>query len=393
METVTQREKKAISVEELIERTDAILPGIAERAQQTERDRRLPADTIQDIKAAGLNRVMQPVRWGGYGLDFDAYFEICWRISSACGSTGWIYSQSAVQNWEMSFAPYEAQAEFYAAPDPLSCSAFNPGGAKVESVKGGWMLSGRWRYSSGVFHADWALLGAKVDEIPGPILLIVPKGDFRIEDTWHVSGLRGTGSNDVVIDQPVFVPSHRYIWPGNPDNPAAKNSQSGSYRLPMASIAPLGVVVPVIGMAQGALNAYESANRTRCTAFGGKPMAQMVGPQLRIAEASATLDAARALVRKDIEEVIRRGREGDTLTNDDRVRFRRDHAYVVDICFNTTMMIARAAGASSLFESNPIQRFVRDVHAGSMQVAANWDEQAEAYGRVRMGLEPNSTMW
>src|SRR3546814_1429154 len=92
---------------------------------------------------------------------------------------------SAVQNWEMSFAPHEAQAEFYAKPDPLSCSAFNPGGAKVESVEGGWMLAGRWRYSSGVCHADWALLGAKVEQIQAPILLIVPKIDFRIEDTWQ----------------------------------------------------------------------------------------------------------------------------------------------------------------------------------------------------------------
>src|SRR3546814_6449105 len=103
----------------------------------------------------------------------------------------------------------------------------------------------------------------------------------------------------------------------------------------MGSVAPLGIVIPVIGMAQGALNAYENSNRTRRTAFDGKPMAQMVGPQLRIAEASATLDAARALIRKDIEEIIRRGQMGDVLTTDDRVRFRRNHAYVVDTCFNT----------------------------------------------------------
>lgn len=393
MKTAIQLEKSQISVEELIGRTDAILGGIAARAQQTEHDRRLPEATIEDIKAAGLNRVMQPVRWGGYGLDFDAYFEICWRISSACGSTGWVYSQAAVQNWEMSFAPEAAQTEFYAKSDPLSCSAFNPGGAKVESVGGGWRLSGRWRFSSGVLHADWALLGATVPEIPGQVLLMVPKGDFRVEDTWHVSGLRGTGSNDVVIDEPIFVPAHRYIWPGDPDCPAAKCSQNGSYRVPMPAIAPWGVVVPVIGMAQGALAAYEASNFKRKTSFGGKAMAPMVGPQIRIAQVAAMLDGAKALARQDIAEAIRRGKEGDTLSNDDRTRLRRDHAYVVETCFNATMIIARAAGASSLFDSNPIQRFVRDVHAGAMQVATNWDEQAEAYGRVRMGMEPDSTMW
>src|SRR3546814_14612220 len=83
--TLFRSEVIEVGIEELISRTDAILPAIAERAQQTERDRRLPEATIQDIRAAGLNRVMQPVRWGGYGLDFDAYLEICWRISSACG--------------------------------------------------------------------------------------------------------------------------------------------------------------------------------------------------------------------------------------------------------------------------------------------------------------------
>src|SRR3546814_10708964 len=116
----------------------------------------------------------------------------------------------------------------------------------------------------------------------------------------------------------------------------------------MGSVAPLGIVIPVIGMAQGALNAYENSNRTRRTAFDGKPMAQMVGPQLRIAEASATLDAARALIRKDIEEIIRRGQMGDVLTKDDRVRFRRNHAYVVDTCFNTPMIDRKSTRLTSI---------------------------------------------
>src|SRR3546814_17944932 len=106
---------------------------------------------------------MQPVRWGGYGLDFDAFFEICWRTSSACGSTGWVYSQSAVQNWELSFAPHQAESDFYAKPDRLSCSALNPGVARAESVGGGWMLSGGGRYSRVLCHAYGALPGTGVE--------------------------------------------------------------------------------------------------------------------------------------------------------------------------------------------------------------------------------------
>src|SRR3546814_17827298 len=119
-------------------------------------------------------------------------------------------------------------------------------------------------------------------------------------------------------------------------------------------------------------------------------MAQMVGPQLRIAEASATLDAARALIRKDIEEIIRRGQMGYVLPKDDRVRFRRNHAYVVDTCFNTTMMVGRAAGASSLFESSPIQRFVREDRKCGLQgrsVAVSVDRSGRSICKNRTQSE------
>lgn len=396
----SQRERRmrawmttTVTAEELVERAEALLPAIAARAFQTERDGLIPQETLDKIRAAGLNRVMQPTRWGGFGLDFDAFFEISWRLSSACGSTGWVYSVSTVQNWEMGLASEAAQADFYANVDVLSCSAFNPRGARVEAVDGGWKLSGRWQYASGCLHADWAMLGALVPDFSRTVLLLVPRADFRIEDTWHVSGLRGTGSNDIVIDDPVFVPGHRFVPTSAEDKQAAEVQRRGSYGAPLASVAPWGVVTPVIGMAQGALNAYEDSTRKRVTAFGGRPVSQMVGPQLRVSEAAANLDAARCLARSDIREVIRRGAGTEKFSDEDRVRLRRDHAYIVDLCYDATMLIARAAGASSLFESNPIQRFMRDVHAGSMQVVANWDEQAESYGRVRMGLEPNGQTW
>ncbi len=146
-------------------------------------------------------------------------------------------------------------------------------------------------------------------------------------------------------------------------------------------------------MAQGALNAFEDKTRTRVSAFLHQEVAKMSGPQIRIAAAGAAIDAARALARSDIHEMIERGGAGDAFSDEDRVRFRRDHAYAVNLAYDATMMLARASGASSLFETHPMQRFMRDVHAGSMQLIANWDEQAESYGRVRMGLEPNGQFW
>jgi 3-hydroxy-9,10-secoandrosta-1,3,5(10)-triene-9,17-dione monooxygenase len=382
-----------MTIDEMVARAEALLPAIADRALRTERDRSIPQETLDEIQAAGLNRILHPPRFGGFGFDYDAFFEISWRLSSACGSTGWVYSVASVHHWQVGLAPETAQEEYFAGGDVWSCSAFNPRGAKVEPVDGGWKVAGRWQYSSGCLHADWALLGAFVPEFPAPVLLLVPRAEFRIEDTWHVSGLKGTGSNDIVIDEPVFVPGHRYVPLGGSDPAAAAAHGRGSYGAPMPSLIPWSLVTPVIGMAQGMLNAYEQGTRTRVAAFSGQEVAKMVGPQLRVSQAAAALDTARSVARADIREVIERGARGDTFSDEDRVRIRRDHAYVASLCYDATMMIARAGGASSLFETNPMQRFMRDVHAGSMQLVANWDEQAEAYGRVRMGMEPNSQMW
>jgi 3-hydroxy-9,10-secoandrosta-1,3,5(10)-triene-9,17-dione monooxygenase len=382
-----------VTIDELVERTEALLPGIAERALRTEQERRIPQETLDEIQAAGLNRILHPARHGGFGLDYDAFFEVAWRLSSACGSTGWVFSVASVHHWQLGMSPEAAQEEYFAGGDVWSCSAFNPRGAKVEQIDGGWKLAGRWQYSSGCLHADWALLGAIVPEFPGPVLLLVPRSEFRIDDTWHVSGLRGTGSNDILIDEPVFVPGHRYVPMSGLDHDAAASQDRGSYGAPVPSLIPWTLATPVLGMAQGTLDAYERATRSRVTAFAGQEVSKMAGPQMRISSAAAAVTAARALARQDIREVIERGARGDAFSDEDRVRFRRDHAYAVNLAYDATMMLARASGASSLFETNPIQRFMRDVHAGSMQLIANWDEQAEAYGRVRMGLEPNSQMW
>lgn len=383
----------SISPETLIQRTEAMLPAIAARAFEAERDRRIPQATIDEIKAAGLNRLMQPAQWGGFGFDFDTLFEVGWRLASACGSTGWVYAVTQVQLWQVGNAPESGQADFFDGGDVFSCCGFNPRGAQVEPAEGGWYVTGRWQFASGCLHADWALLGAFVPEFAAPTMLLVPKRDYRIDDTWHVSGLRATGSNDIVIDEPVFVPSDHCVPPGGINRSPGSSRRNGSYGAPGPSVTPWGVVIPVVGMAQGILDAYEQATRARLTAFGGKPVAQMVGPQIRVSEAAARIDAARALARNDIREIIERGATGQPFSVDERVRLRRDHAYIVNLCYEAAMLIARAGGATSLFETNPIQRFMRDVHAASMQVASGWDEQAESYGRVRLGLEPNGMMW
>ncbi len=389
---MTDVDTGVVTVEDLVERTERLLPGFAERALETERARRIPDESLREIEEAQLNRILHPTRHGGLGLDYDAFFEVSWRIASACPSTGWVFNVSSVHNWQLGLAPDQAQEEFFAKGDVWSSSAFNPSGATLVPADGGWMLSGRWTFSSGCLHADWCLLAALPPQSP-PLLFLVPIEDVRIEDTWHVSGLRGTGSNDVVIDEPVFVPAHRWVpmLGAYPDGVAAHGR--GSYGVPIPSLIPWTLVTPLIGMAQGALDAYEAKTRTRVTAITHQEVALAAGPQMRIAQAAASIDAARALARQEIRELIDRGGRLETFTDEDRVRFRRDHAYVANLAYDATMMLARAAGASSILETHPMQRFMRDAHAAAMHMVASWDDQAESYGRVRLGLEPNGQFW
>jgi len=218
----------------------------------------------------------------------------------------------------------------------------------------------------GCLHAHWLLLGAFVPESPAPVLLLVPRDQARIEDTWFVSGLRGTASNDVVIDEPVFVPSHRVVPMAGayPDAVAAHGRPT--YGAPVPSLIPWTLVTPLIGMAQGALNTYEQKTRTRLTSFSQQEVSKAAGPQMRIAEASAAIEAAKALARQDIREMIERGGSLDTFTDEDRVRLRRDHAYAASLAYDATMMLARASGARSILDTHPMQRFMRDAHAAAL---------------------------
>jgi alkylation response protein AidB-like acyl-CoA dehydrogenase len=390
--TVTATE--TLSREELLERADALVPILAERAQETEELRRIPQATLDDIVASRLLRTANPTRYGGHGLDWDSVWEIGWRLGQGCGSTAWCFMVAAIHNWHVGLASEAAQEEYFGdGPDVFSCSAFNPGGARLEVVEGGYTLAGRWSFSSGCDHASWALLAALVPDPRGAVLFLVPRSDWRIEDDWHASGMRGTGSKTIVVDEPVFVPEHRWlpIYGGDGARARALHGRA-SYGVPIGSLLPYTLACPLVGVAQGAVNAFEERMRTRLTTVGRKPMAELVAVQSRLAEAAALVDAARELARSDLREMIDRAAGGEEPTMLERARYRRNHAFVARLSVQAVDVLFAASGGSAIYDREPMQRFHRDVHAGSHHVILGWDENAEQYGRVRLGLEFQGAM-
>jgi alkylation response protein AidB-like acyl-CoA dehydrogenase len=383
-----------MQAKELIGRAEELVPVLAERAAKTEELRQVPGETVRDLVDAGLIRVATPERYGGHGVDVDTLFEVGWRLAQGCGATGWFYSVTQSHNWVMGTASEAAQEEYFASPDVISSSAFAPTG-RTERVRDGWRVSGRWPFSSGVDHADWVLLGAVDPTRQGQCFLMLPRADITIVDDWFASGLKGTGSKSVVIDEPVFVPEYRQlrVGPARPD--CRDRHRRNSYNVPYSQVMPSVLAAPLVGIAQGAVTEYVNHTKRRVIRRGKhqESAATRPGAQFRVAESAAQADTAVAVLRADLLELVDRGARDQALTDLDRARIRRNHCYVTTLSVAAVNRLFDAAGANALLAPSPLARMHRDVNAGSHQVALGWDDSAELYGRVRLGVEPPPALW
>ena len=376
--------------EELVQRAAALVPTLKERAAETEERRRALPETIEDLKAAELIVAAQPSCYGGLGLDFDVVFDVATELGRGCGSTAWCYSIWASHNWLLGLFPKPAQDEYWASdPNTLSSTSFNPFRGKAEAASGGYRLSGHWDFSSGCDAAQWVLLIANGPETP--VMLLLPRSDYSIEDTWFVSGLKGTGSKDILVDD-MFVPEHRTVpMPLMREGmaPGRDVHNTANQRIPQQCILPFTLASPILGMAQGAVEFFETRIQHGSSAREGNPLSEVPSYHLRLAESSAEVWAALSILQRDCREIMERAHRDELPSINDRARYRRDHAYVARLSVRAIDRLFEASGGHSLYDSSPMQRFHRDAHAASHHVGLSWDTLAEQYGRVRAGLEPD----
>src|SRR6202163_3462948 len=200
---------------ELLARAEALVPVLRERAGRTEELRRLPDETLDALHRSGLFRILQPRRVGASELPFRSIVELVAVIGRGCGSTAWVLANLAAHHWLLGMWPPEAQDEVWGqSPDNLIGSALIFPRGRAQKVEGGYRLSGRWPFSSGVDPAAWNLIGGIVNDEEsgesGPRIFLLPASDYTVIDTWHVIGLAGTGSKDVAVED-VFVPAYRSL--------------------------------------------------------------------------------------------------------------------------------------------------------------------------------------
>lgn len=385
-----------VSREDLVARARALAPVLAERAAKCEELRRVPEETFQAFRDEGLLRAFVPKRFGGYDLELATVIETAREIGVACGSSSWCLAICTLHNWMAAGFPESAQEEVFGeSPDAVVCGVFMPGGS-ARPVDGGFRLTGQWDFASGCDHAGHAILAGLIreaDDAPPQGLgsFLVRREDFTIHDNWHVAGLAGTGSKRVVVDD-VFVPTD---WSNalakGVDSADSGGSRGGVFsgaaaRLPANSVATLGLCGVAVGIAQGALVGFQErlSTKLRAAVFRG-PEAQ-VGAQLRLSESAAEVDCAQLLAIRDCEEMSRIAAAGQPFTDEQRGRYRRDAAYVFELCSRAVSRLFPASGAHGIYREAAPQRALRDIQVLSAHMVADWDVARETYARALLDL-------
>ena len=374
------------SPEKLIDRARALVPVLRERAEACEQERQMSNQSFEDFKAAGIFNVCKPRDFGGYEYGWDVLCEISFELARGCGSSAWVYSVLAEHNQTVGTYPMEAQRDVWGQDPDTFIASGNSLGAEITRVGGGWEVTGQLNYSSGCDFADWHLTGMALGGKPTKIL--VPQSECEVIDNWHVFGLSGTGSKDITIEK-VFVPDHRTILIGER---GPRFHDHPLFRMPQWSVNPYSLVAVTIGVAQGALENFIESMRRRVSRFGDK-VGELQSLQLRVAESSAEIDAAKRIMQSNLKETMEVLIDAEELPIELRARNKRDMAYCPMLAARAVDRIFYAAGASGLFLSESIQRSFRDVHSGMRQIALNWDVNGTTYGQIALGQDPGLVRW
>lgn len=378
----------------LVARAVALLPTLTARTTQADELRRVPDETIADFQHAGFFKMLQPSRWGGLEVDPRTFFDVQMTVASACPSSAWVLGVVAVHSWQMALFPIETQEEVWGKdPTTLVSSSYAPTG-KITRAEGGFRVSGRWSFSSGCDHCQWVFLGGFVPpEVEGkpPEMrtFLLPRSDYRIDDTWYVAGLKGTGSKDIVVEN-AFVPEHhthkmidgfKRQSAGNAVNP------SPLYRLPFGQIFVRSVSTSAIGAAMGAYETFVDAAAKRVAASDGAKVAEDPTTQTVCARAATLIDEARLVLDRNMGEMMDLVHAGKDIPIDRRVRFRYDSSMAVVKSVEAVDLLFTASGGRAIFLNNPLLRYFLDVHAARAHYANNPDKPGRNFGGVSLGAK------
>jgi 3-hydroxy-9,10-secoandrosta-1,3,5(10)-triene-9,17-dione monooxygenase len=389
-----RRDFSAVGYEEAMRRAREIVPVLRQRAADSEAARVLPRDNEQLLHETGLFRYHQPRAFGGMELPFVAVVDIAAEIARGCPSTAWNVGNLGIHHWLLAFYDPETQHEVWDAnPDALIASSIALAAGRARRADSGFVVNGRWPFSSGVDNSEWNMLAVTVvgDDGRTPVdwrLCLVPKGDYEIIDTWYAMGMVGTGSKDVAVTE-LFVPERRALpltrCRGGLEHPGAALNTGPLYRIPVvaASAHPLGAAA--LGAAQGALEVFVETMARRAGTYTGARVADFQAVQVKVARARCLVDSARELMRQSAIEFQRLAECNEVPDLETKLRFRAHAAFAVNQAREAVEVLWSCYGANGIYARDPLQRFLRDVFAMNQHFSFNFDIAGAAYGLHALG--------
>ncbi|WP_426990583.1 GTP cyclohydrolase II RibA [Pseudarthrobacter sp. Y6] len=374
--------------DELLARVDALVPRLRERAAETEEIRRIPEATMAALKAAGVFQMLAPKAVGGFGMGLETYVEVVRRLAQGCVSTAWSVGHLVEHVWMLARWPQEAQDEVFAnGPAPLAAATGAPPGT-AEKVPGGFTISGRWSFASGIMHSEWALLAVQHADVR--LQCLVPVSDLELLDVWHTAGLRGTGSNDLRSEN-LFVPAHRALeWNllAAADNPGSRIHPDPNIHIPMATFLNMVAPAAALGAAEHALEVFQDlmmmrkVKQTTQARQADSPLAQA-----RFSQAYGQVATARLHWQEAVRVVATSyGRRPVAFTDEERARYRLSLGLSGAASAEAVRLILTGSGGSVHRLTHPLQRIQRDVNVLLNHASLTMDPILEQAGRGLLDL-------
>jgi indole-3-acetate monooxygenase len=379
----------------MMKRLDAVVPAIRDRREDIERERRLPREVVGALRDTGICALEVPRALGGLEASPTDIVRAIELVSQADGSTGWCVAQAIANGGCAGFMEDSGAREVFADPTAFSAGVFAPSGAATR-VDGGMRVSGRWQFASGIHGAEWVFAGCMVMENGQPrmtahgpeiIYVFLPAKACEVHDTWFVSGLCGTGSNDISVKEAV-VPASRVFSIGAP----AATRPEPLYRMPTFGWYVAHVAAVSLGVARSALDELTVLAQSKVPTFSMAVLADRPAAQLELARAEATLGAARAYLHASIEQLWQIVKSGEQPTPRQIAASRMAGAHACEVAATVTRTVGTLAGGSAILASSPLQRHLRDADAIAHHFSVSphvWEDA----GRVFLGRAPVAPMF
>ena len=390
--------QEEVLFQSLFEKAQALKPYLIENMANANEARQVPKTTIDKFIEAGFFKMLQPAAFGGYEMNPKYFYDIVREIASACPSSGWVLSILGVHNWEIALLPEKTQLEVWGEnPDTLVASSYMPVG-KIAHVEGGYQVSGHWYFSSGCDHAEWAFLGGmappqKEGEAPALMSFLIPKADYNIDDDWHTTGLRASGSKAVIVDN-AFVPSHRahnfadgFMCVGE----GQAINKNPIYKLPFGQVFTRAVSQPAIGAAQGALDAFVELNSARVNSAGQKA-GELPATSAAAAEADYRISTAALKMQHGYDQQLDYIARGEAIPILLRASCIQDSTRGVQECLDASQQLLRQSGGRAVFNDNRVNLLTQDMMAIAQHFMNEADKLCRSYGQQLMGA-PNSNFF